>query len=71
MQEYVATGLLGIATDTLDIDGKVVAQKPFQHVTLEMLQKVIEPMSGNYIWQKPPAYSAKKLNGKRAYNLAR
>jgi hypothetical protein len=39
-QEYVATGQLGVETDTLDTEGKEILQRPFQHITKEMMESV-------------------------------
>lgn len=66
---YRATFVFGKTTDTLDSAGELVATSDVLP-TVEQLQNAIEGMSG-YIDQIPPAYSAKSVNGVRAYELAR
>ncbi len=62
---------LGIKTDTGDIYGQLLEEKP---VTLAYSQNAIEQallqLTGS-IWQKPPIYSALKMNGKKLYEYAR
>ncbi|KAL3902979.1 MAG: hypothetical protein SGILL_010622, partial [Bacillariaceae sp.] len=69
---YRAVGQLGKETDTLDLDptGTVVKEKPWGHVTEESLKAVLPKFLGT-ISQVPPLYSAKRVNGKRLYELAR
>ncbi|NQY74948.1 MAG: tRNA pseudouridine(55) synthase TruB [Candidatus Margulisbacteria bacterium] len=66
---YQSTMVLGIETDTHDIDGKVSALTPVL-VSNESITSAFTPFKGD-ISQIPPQFSAKKLNGKRAYSLAR
>lgn len=61
---------LGITTDTLDAEGAVVAQRPWEHVTREDLLKVAEEFLGAQE-QIPPIYSAIKFLGKPLYEYAR
>jgi tRNA pseudouridine55 synthase len=70
LKEYIATGLLGIETDTYDVTGKVIKEKSVEGITEEELQKVLEIFKGE-IEQVPPPFSAKKVKGKRAYKLAK
>ena len=60
---------LGIVTDTLDISGKILVQKPFA-VTTYLMKETLNSFLGD-IMQKPPIYSAKSKNGVRIYKLAR
>ncbi len=68
-KEYLATLRLGIETDSFDSDGKVVATSDAKPL-LEELQEVICHFQGK-IEQIPPMFSAKKINGKRLYEMAR
>lgn len=61
---------LGVTTDTDDLTGAVVATAPWTGVTLAQLAAVIESFRGAYE-QRPPAYSAVKIAGERAYRRAR
>ncbi len=68
-KEYIAEVCLGVSTDTYDCDGKVVARskkKPKE----EEIDKMIAHFQGE-IDQTPPMYSAKKVKGKKLYELAR
>jgi tRNA pseudouridine55 synthase len=68
-KEYLATLCLGITTDTYDIEGKVIAES--SHVpTLEEVESVLLKFQGT-ILQTPPMFSAKKVHGKKLYELAR
>jgi tRNA pseudouridine55 synthase len=66
---YEFTIGFGVETDTLDGEGVVVAQSGAQP-TLTQVQAVLPRFTGP-IEQVPPAYSALKVAGKRAYDLAR
>lgn len=68
-KEYVATFVLGKKTDTLDISGKVLEERK-PRVSIEDLKVSIDSFIGGYE-QLPPMYSAKKINGKKLYELAR
>ena len=67
---YIATGILGISTDTYDITGKIIKQIEGEYPTEKELKKVLKTFIGE-IEQIPPPFSAKKIKGKRAYHLAR
>ncbi len=69
-KEYVATLELGATTPCFDKELPVDATYPVEHITLEMVNKVIPTFTGE-IWQVPPVYSAVKVEGKRAYDYAR
>jgi len=68
-KQYRATLHLGIATDTYDLDGQVTQRHP--HVpTLHEIELAIRPFCGETL-QIPPMFSAKKVQGKKLYDLAR
>lgn len=66
---YLATLLLGQATDTQDTSGKLIESREVQCSELEV-RKAINSFIGDY-YQIPPMYSALKVNGKKLYELAR
>ena len=68
-KKYIADFRFGIATDTLDIWGKVVEEKP-SNVTREDIERAIGSFRGE-IEQLPPMYSAVSVDGKRLYQYAR
>ncbi len=61
---------LGTFTDTDDKEGQITETLPVKEITLEEIKKHIESLTGT-ISQIPPQYSALKVDGKRAYDLAR
>lgn len=69
-KEYVATMQFGYETSTLDLEGEVEDRKPAENITIEKINQVL-PLFIGEIDQMPPKYSAKKVNGKKAYELAR
>jgi tRNA pseudouridine55 synthase len=69
-KKYIATGIFGIETDTLDIDGDITCEKEFSHITEESYEKILQTFIGE-IDQIPPKYSALKIKGSRASDLAR
>lgn len=69
-KKYVAIILLGLKTDTDDITGKKIEEKPFSHITESDIHRVLKKYEGE-IEQYPPQFSALKVDGKRAYSLAR
>jgi len=66
---YIATFQFGILTDTLDNTGTIVQQTTILP-SLEQINDVLPNFIGKQE-QIPPQYSAKSVNGKRAYDLAR
>ena len=70
---YEGTIRFGIATDTYDASGKVVAEAPPEAVAALDVVAVAEAMRGfqGEIQQQPPPYSAKKVQGVKYYELAR
>jgi tRNA pseudouridine55 synthase len=69
-KDYLATIRLGQATDTCDAEGTVVSGAPAGAVTLDAVRAATAPLTGA-IQQVPPAVSAVKVAGTRAYRLAR
>eukprot|EP00027_Filamoeba_sp_ATCC50430_P015962 CAMPEP_0168575642 /NCGR_PEP_ID=MMETSP0413-20121227/19799_1 /TAXON_ID=136452 /ORGANISM="Filamoeba nolandi, Strain NC-AS-23-1" /LENGTH=51 /DNA_ID=CAMNT_0008609217 /DNA_START=34 /DNA_END=186 /DNA_ORIENTATION=+ len=51
----------------MDIEGKQTTTAPYSHIDEELLKKVIQSKIGK-IMQTPPAYSALRVNGVRAYS---
>jgi tRNA pseudouridine55 synthase len=66
---YEFTVAFGAETDTLDLEGKVIAASDVRP-TMAQVEAVLPQFTGP-IQQVPPAYSALKVDGKRAYDLAR
>ena len=69
-KEYIATLELGATTPSFDLELPVDATFPIEHITRELVDKVIPHFVGE-IAQVPPVYSAVKVDGKRAYDYAR
>ncbi len=67
---YAGVIKLGIETDTLDRDGKVVREAPVPAVDADLLAAVAKQFTGK-IDQVPPVFSAIKRDGVRMYKLAR
>ncbi|WP_419808706.1 tRNA pseudouridine(55) synthase TruB [Sphingomonas sp.] len=68
-KEYAFTVRFGEETDTLDLEGKVIATSEVRP-TMAAIEAVLARFTGP-IEQVPPAYSALKVDGERAYDLAR
>ena len=69
-KEYVATIALGATTPSFDLETEIDATYPTEHITCEMVEEVLKKFTGR-IEQVPPAFSACKIDGKRAYKMAR
>jgi len=69
-KSYSATFLLGITTDTYDIEGKTVDKKDASHITMKKIREVVKGFQGE-IQQIPPFFSAKKFKGQPLYKYAR
>ncbi|KAK4696789.1 tRNA pseudouridine55 synthase, partial [Lecanoromycetidae sp. Uapishka_2] len=67
---YDATVLFGAATDTYDVLGKVLRRAEYGHVTRDRVEKALGDFKGK-IMQRPPIYSALRIQGKRLYEYAR
>lgn len=68
-KEYIATVKLGLLTDTLDIEGKVIEERK-DTLDKNKLVDVLNSFVGEYE-QEVPIYSAVKINGKKLYEYAR
>ena len=69
-KEYIATLQLGATTPSFDLEKEIDATYPTEHITREMVEEVLKKFIGT-IEQVPPVFSACKVDGKRAYDLAR
>lgn len=69
-KEYVATLKLGATTPSFDMEHPEDATYPTDHITRQMVDEVLQSFIGT-IEQIPPAYSACKISGIRAFDLAR
>lgn len=70
VKEYVATIRIGSTTPSFDLETEVDAVYPTEHVTEELIREALPKFTGR-IEQVPPAFSACKVDGKRAYKMAR
>lgn len=68
-KEYKATVHLGITTDSYDIEGQITSQSPYIPTLCEVEETLLK-FQGT-ILQTPPMFSAKKVEGKKLYELAR
>lgn len=69
-KEYEATIRLGATTPSFDLETQIDATYPTAHITQADVERVLTDFTG-HIMQVPPVFSAVKVDGKRAYNLAR
>lgn len=69
-KEYIAEITFGATTPSYDLEKEIDATYPFEHITKKSIEEVLPLMSGE-IDQIPPVFSAKLINGKRAYEYAR
>ncbi|MBR5576734.1 MAG: tRNA pseudouridine(55) synthase TruB [Bacteroidaceae bacterium] len=69
-KEYVATLQLGATTPSFDLETPVDATYPTEHISQDTIEQALTRFIGR-IEQVPPSYSACKVDGKRAYDLAR
>ena len=67
---YLAKVRFGAATSTDDMEGEVIAESKMRPAEI-LLQKALLDLSGKSLSQRPPAFSALKVEGQRAYDLAR
>lgn len=70
VKEYIATLRLGATTPSFDLETQVDATYPTAHITRELIETTLQQFTGR-IEQVPPAFSACKIDGVRAYDLAR
>ena len=69
-KEYIAKIYLGATTPSFDLEQEVDHTYPNEHITQELVEETLKNFIGR-IEQVPPAFSACKVDGKRAYDLAR
>jgi tRNA pseudouridine55 synthase len=67
---YTGTIQLGLETDSYDIDGEIIFEKEPHAISPEVLKSTMESFLGDQ-YQKPPMFSAKKINGVPLYKHAR
>lgn len=70
VKEYIATLRLGATTPSFDLEHEIDQTYPTEHITREDVERVLTTFVGE-IMQVPPVFSACKVEGKRAYDLAR
>lgn len=69
-KEYIASIKLGATTPSYDLEKEIDATFPTEHITRELVEETLKKFIGS-IEQIPPAFSACKIDGERAYELAR
>lgn len=69
-KEYEAGIMLGATTPSYDMEHPVDATYPWEHITREAVEAALASLTGERL-QMPPLYSAKKVEGMRAYEYAR
>lgn len=69
-KEYVAELMLGATTPSYDMEHPVDKTYPTDHITRDKVETALLSLTGERL-QAPPIYSAKKVEGLRAYELAR
>lgn len=70
VKEYVAEVTVGATTPSFDLEHPVDARYPVGHITPELAREVVGRFVGT-IEQVPPSFSACKVDGRRAYKMAR
>lgn len=71
VKEYVAEMTLGATTPSFDLETEIDATYPTEHITRELVEQVLQEQFVGSIQQVPPAFSACKVDGHRAYKMAR
>lgn len=69
-KEYIAEVTFGATTPSFDMEHGVDAYYPWEHITLDAIAGALKSMEGEQM-QLPPVYSAKYVDGVRAYEMAR
>lgn len=69
-KEYVTEMELGATTPSYDMEHPIDATYPIDHITRERVEAALAELCGERL-QTPPVYSAKKIDGRRAYEYAR
>ena len=71
VKEYEATLRFGATTPSFDLETEVDANYEWEHITREQLERVLKERFTGVVEQVPPAFSACKIDGRRAYKMAR
>ena len=69
-KSYIVEVTFGLATDTGDVEGRVIEERPAEHVTEQRVREALSEICGVLV-MKPHKYSAVKLAGRKAYEAAR
>ncbi len=69
-KEYEADVMLGATTPSYDLEHPVDRTYPWEHITREAVEEALRSLTGERL-QEPPLFSAKKVEGTRAYEMAR
>ncbi len=69
-KEYITTMELGATTPCFDMEHPIDNRYPTEHITAEAVEAVAQGFKGEQL-QEPPVFSAKMIDGKRAYDYAR
>jgi tRNA pseudouridine55 synthase len=69
-KEYTGTFFLGATTPCYDLEREIDAHYPTEHITEEMILETVKQFTGT-IQQTPPLFSAIRIDGRRAYKIAR
>lgn len=71
VKEYIATIALGATTPSFDLETEIDATFETSHITRELVADILQTRFTGEIEQIPPEFSACKVDGKRAYEMAR
>ena len=69
-KEYLTEVKIGVQTESYDTEKPEILQQDYSHISEEFIKETLEKFIGE-IDQKPPVFSAIKIDGNRAYDLAR
>ncbi|MBH2024039.1 MAG: tRNA pseudouridine(55) synthase TruB [Flavobacteriales bacterium] len=69
-KEYLTEIKIGVQTESYDTEKPEILQQDYSHISEEFIKETLEKFIGE-IDQKPPVFSAIKIDGNRAYDLAR
>ncbi len=69
-KEYLTEIKIGVQTESYDTEKPEILQQDYSHISEEFIKETLEQFVGE-IDQKPPVFSAIKIDGNRAYDLAR
>lgn len=69
-KEYIASIELGATTPCFDLEKEIDCRYPYEHITREMVEEILPKFIGEQD-QIPPVFSAKLIDGTRAYEMAR